>query len=73
MKKVVLNPLSLDQETIAKLDEQQLREINGGISEDVAAGSTGCGGGGSSCGTGGSGGSGGDGGCGSGASTSFTE
>ncbi|OMP81113.1 class I lanthipeptide [[Flexibacter] sp. ATCC 35208] len=70
MKKVILNPLSLDQETIAKLDEQQLREINGGISEDVAAGSTGCGGGGSSCGSGGSGGGGG---CGSGASTSLTD
>ncbi|WP_343693114.1 class I lanthipeptide [Chitinophaga sp.] len=67
MKKVVLNPLSLDKETIAKLDEKQLLEITGGVSEELAAGSTGCGSGASTCGSGGSTG------CGSGASTCFAE
>ncbi|WP_312991435.1 class I lanthipeptide [Chryseobacterium flavum] len=49
MKKFELDPLSLDKETIALLDEKQLQEIIGG--QAVAPGtSTGCGSGGSTCG-----------------------
>ncbi|WP_294200015.1 class I lanthipeptide [Chryseobacterium sp. sg2396] len=49
MKKLELDPLSLDKETIALLDEKQLMEIIGG--KAVAPGtSTGCGTGGSTCG-----------------------
>ncbi|OMP81111.1 class I lanthipeptide [[Flexibacter] sp. ATCC 35208] len=67
MKKLALNPLALDMETIAKLDEKQLLEITGGVSDELAAGSTGCGSGASTCGSGGSTG------CGSGASTCLAE
>lgn len=67
MKKLELDPLSLDKETIALLDEKQLLEIVGG--QAVAPGtSTGCGSGGSGCGTGG-----GSTGCGSGGSTCVSE
>ena len=67
MKKLELDPLSLDKETIALLDEKQLQEIVGG--QAVAPGtSTGCGTGGSGCGTGG-----GSTGCGSGGSTCISE
>ncbi|REC74458.1 hypothetical protein DRF60_17565 [Chryseobacterium elymi] len=49
MKKFELDPLSLDKETIALLDEKQLQEIIGG--QAAAPGtSTGCGSGGSTCG-----------------------
>ncbi|WPQ63179.1 hypothetical protein SIO70_32950 [Chitinophaga sancti] len=54
-------------ETIAKLDEKQLLEITGGVSDELAAGSTGCGSGASTCGSGGSTG------CGSGASTCLSD
>ena len=48
MKKFELDPLSLDKETIALLDEKQLQEIIGG--QAAAPGtSTGCGSGGSTC------------------------
>jgi hypothetical protein len=63
MKKLQLDPLSLDKETIALLDEKQLMEIVGGHAV-VPGTSTGCGSGGSTCGTGG-----GSTGCGSGGST----
>ncbi|MVT44367.1 bacteriocin [Chitinophaga oryziterrae] len=49
MKKTVLNPLALDKETIAKLDEKQLQEIVGGVNVELAATSTGCGSGSSTC------------------------
>ncbi|WP_343693112.1 class I lanthipeptide [Chitinophaga sp.] len=50
MKKIALNPLALDMETIAKLDEKQLLEITGGTSSDSDTGSsTGCGSGSSQC------------------------
>lgn len=49
MKKTVLNPLALDRETIAKLDEKQLQEIVGGVATELAATSTGCGSGSSTC------------------------
>jgi len=67
MKKLVLNPLALDKETIAKLDEKQLQDIVGGAISDVDASSTGCGSGASTCGSGNSTG------CGSGASTCVEE
>lgn len=67
MKKVNLNPLALDKETIAKLDEKQLQEIVGGVTEDIISNSTGCGSGASTCGGGGSTG------CGSGGSTCAIE
>jgi bacteriocin-like protein len=67
MRKVNLNPLALDKETIAKLDEKQLQEIVGGVVSDMEANSTGCGSGGSTCGGGGSTG------CGTGGSTCFTD
>lgn len=62
MKKLVLNPLALDKETIAKLDEKQLQEIVGGITTDMDDASTGCGSGSSTCGGSSTG-------CGSGSST----
>ncbi|WP_185937430.1 hypothetical protein [Chitinophaga polysaccharea] len=50
----MLNPLELDTEIIAQLDEAQLQQIVGGNSGDLvtqsAATSTGCGTGGSTCG-----------------------
>lgn len=50
MKKFNLDPLALDKETIALLDEKQLQQIVGGGSDlDVGGGSTGCGSGGSTC------------------------
>ncbi|WP_142688155.1 class I lanthipeptide [Chitinophaga polysaccharea] len=64
MKKVILNPLELDKETIAQLDEAQLGQIIGGVNLPLMATSTGCGDGGSGCGTGGN-----STGCGSGGST----
>ena len=64
MKKFNLDPMSLDKETIALLDEKQLQEVVGGVGLLVRGTSTGCGTGGSGCGTGG-----GSGGCGSGGST----
>lgn len=63
MKKIQLNPLALDKETIAKLDEKQLQEILGGAIADYASTSTGCDGGNSDCGSSGM-----SGGCGSGSS-----
>ena len=35
MKKVKLNPLELDKETIARLDEAQLSQIVGGQNDDA--------------------------------------
>ena len=35
MKKVELNPLELDKETIARLDEAQLNQIVGGKNDDA--------------------------------------
>ena len=35
MKKVKLNPLELDKETIARLDEAQLNQIVGGVNDDA--------------------------------------
>lgn len=61
MKKIKLDPLALDKQTIARLDERQLQEILGGAVADFAAtsgdcttGSSGCGGTGfsSACSTG---------------------
>ena len=63
MKKFNLDPMSLDKETIAMLDDKQLMEIVGGLAAKAAA-STGCGSGGSTCGS-----AGGSTGCGSGGST----
>jgi len=63
MKKLKLDPMGLDKETIAKLDDKQLQEIVGGASQMRLAASTGCGSGGSTCGGGTSTG------CGSGGST----
>lgn len=63
MKKFNLDPLALDKETIALLDEKQLQEIVGGNTEPITASSTGCGSGGSTCGSSNSTG------CGSGGST----
>jgi bacteriocin-like protein len=42
MKKFKLNPLELDKETIAKLDEKQLAEIVGGLNADSPGTTTGC-------------------------------
>ncbi|WP_143305162.1 class I lanthipeptide [Chitinophaga vietnamensis] len=65
MKKVMLNPLELDMETIAQLDERQLQQVVGGNRQSLLmATSTGCGDGSSTCGTGGN-----STGCGSGGST----
>ncbi len=50
MKKEKVNPLDLDKETIARLDEQQLRQIAGGVNDDNGDESDGCG---NTCGTGG--------------------
>ncbi len=66
MKKLKLNPLSLDKETIALLDFKQLKEIVGGRSIALQGTSTGCGTGGSGCNSSVAGGSSG---CGSGGST----
>lgn len=66
MKKISINPLALDIETIAKLDEQQLQDIVGGAVTDLEAASTGCGSGGSTCGANSTG-------CGSGGSTCAIE
>lgn len=69
MKKMILNPLQLDKETIAMLDATQLADVVGGLNDlgsSTKGGSTGCGSGASTCGSGGSTG------CGSGGSTCFT-
>jgi hypothetical protein len=50
MKKIKLDPLALDKQTIAKLDERQLQEILGGAVADFAATSGDCSAGSSSCG-----------------------
>ena len=50
MKKVKLNPLELDKETIARLDEAQLNQIVGGENDD--ADESACQGVGNSCGAG---------------------
>ncbi len=42
MKKEKVNPLALDKETIAKLDEQQLQQIVGGANDDNGDESDGC-------------------------------
>ena len=47
MKKLKLNPLELDKETIARLDEAQLNQIVGGENDD--ADETNCQGVGLSC------------------------
>jgi hypothetical protein len=66
MKKMDLNPLEIDKETVALLDSQQLQDIVGGANHQmIAAGSTGCGSGGSTCSSGSSTG------CGSGSSQCF--
>ncbi|MBT2562527.1 class I lanthipeptide [Pedobacter sp. ISL-64] len=65
MKKINLDPLALDRETIAKLDERQLQEIVGGSVENFAATSGVCTGGSTDC----SGGTSGD--CTSGPTTCF--
>ncbi|CAL2107778.1 conserved hypothetical protein [Tenacibaculum sp. 190524A02b] len=63
-----LNPLKLDKQTIASLNDNQLKEVVGGVNHlKIAAGSTGCGSGASTCSSGGSTG------CGSGASTCFAQ
>jgi len=49
MKKINLNPLTLDRETIAKLDEKQLQEIVGGATEPILATSGDCTSGSSDC------------------------
>ncbi|WP_161596651.1 class I lanthipeptide [Chitinophaga vietnamensis] len=53
MKKVILNPLELDKETIAQLDEAQLQQVVGGNGGNTGvqspATSTGCGSGSSTC------------------------
>ncbi|MCI5080326.1 MAG: class I lanthipeptide [Saprospiraceae bacterium] len=51
MKKLQLDPLDLQKETIALLDGRQLQEIIGGINNAVSGSgtSTGCGSGGSHC------------------------
>ncbi len=55
MKKEKVSPLDLDKETIARLDEQQLRQIAGGVNDDNGDESNGCdtgttcGGGGTIC------------------------
>jgi len=49
MKKIKLDPLALDKQTIAKLDERQLQEILGGAVNDLALVSGNCGGGSSNC------------------------
>jgi hypothetical protein len=53
MKKDKVNPLDLDKETIARLDEQQLRQIAGGANDDNGDESDGCATG-NTCGGGGS-------------------
>lgn len=56
MKKIKLDPLALDKQTIAILDERQLQEILGGAIADFTATSGDCNRGSSGCGiTGGSG------------------
>ncbi|CAL2107779.1 conserved hypothetical protein [Tenacibaculum sp. 190524A02b] len=66
MKKMKLNPLKLDKQTIALLNDNQLQEVVGGINHQlIAPGSTGCGSGASTCSSGGSTG------CGSGGSGCF--
>ena len=62
MKKLSLNPLALDKQTIALLDANQLQNIVGGAARGAAT-STGCGSGSSICAS-----AGGSTGCGSGAS-----
>ena len=52
MKKFNLDPLALDKETIAMLDEKQLQAIVAGNST-LPGTSSGCGTGNSTCGTGG--------------------
>ena len=42
MKKLQLDPLQLDKETIARLDEKQLAEIVGGISAGVTVEPSSC-------------------------------
>jgi hypothetical protein len=49
MKKIKLDPLALDKQTIAKLDERQLQEILGGAVADLALVSGDCTGGSSNC------------------------
>ena len=56
MKKFNLDPMSLDKETIAMLDDKQLLEVVGGqggkgssSSSSGGGGSTGCGSGSSTC------------------------
>jgi hypothetical protein len=54
MKKEKVSPLDLDKETLARLDEQQLRQIAGGVNDDNGDESNGCDtggtcGGGTSC------------------------
>ena len=57
MKKMILNALSLNKETIALLDAKQLQEVKGGTnvvgtpssSSGSGGGSTGCGSGSSQC------------------------
>ena len=48
MKKLSLNPLALDKDTIAILDANQLQDVVGGVSSS-SGNSTGCGSGGSTC------------------------
>jgi len=68
MKKLNLNPLSLDKETIARLDDKQLLEIVGGNAKGTPSGSSsGCGSGGSTCSSGASTG------CGNGGSCCFID
>lgn len=51
MKKLSLNPLELDKETIALLDNKQLQDVIGGVVTPSSSSgtSTGCGSGGSNC------------------------
>ncbi|MFK8010000.1 MAG: class I lanthipeptide [Saprospiraceae bacterium] len=48
MKKLSLNPLTLDKQTIALLDANQLQNVVGGLAR-LASDSTGCGSGASTC------------------------
>ncbi|MFK8009997.1 MAG: class I lanthipeptide [Saprospiraceae bacterium] len=64
MKKLSLNPLTLDKQTIALLDTNQLQKVVGGKTINFIADSTGCGSGNSTCPSGA-----GSTGCGSGGST----
>ena len=67
MKKMKLNPLELDKETIALLSTDQLQDVVGGANHYGSGNSSGCGSGGSNCTVTGN-----STGCGNGSSTCYT-